>query len=96
MRKAITVFLVMICMGACDNLPSDLSSIEKAFIVMPTKYGDNVYYFEAIGADFGKSLQFFISSHPPLSIVTIAPDDTAGYGKTNGYFVVVELIASQR
>jgi hypothetical protein len=91
MNKAMMLFLAMIFLVACENVPSSPAHIAKAIVVMPIKYGDNVYYFDCEQANFGKSLQFFISSHPNLKTVTATSDNTGAYGATNGYFVIVEV-----
>ena len=94
--KKIMILLLMIivvCSINCENVTSDPEQIQKAIVVMPVKYGDNVYYFDAERANFGKSLQFFIGSHPYLKIVTVAADDTGYSGVTSGYFVVVEVVS---
>ena len=92
MRKVIMLFLTMICLVTCVNVPSNSEIIAKASLVMPVKFGDNVYYFDAKQVNFGKSLQFFISSHPELKIVTVTSDNSGVYGSTDGYFVVVEVV----
>ena len=95
MKKIMILLLMIIVVGSinCVNVPSDPEDIEKAVIAMPVKYGDNVYYFNATRANFGKSLQFFISSHTKVRIVTITSDGTGVYGATDGYFVVVEVVS---
>jgi len=54
-------------------------------------YGNGVYYFEATEAVFGNALSKFISEHPKLQVITMAPNDTGGHGFTLGYFVVTTV-----
>ena len=65
-------------------------------------FGNGVYYFPYIRAEYGRTLSHFIATHPELRYVDAAPDGTgdAGgtydsalsyeYGRTVGYFVVFE------
>lgn len=66
--------------------------IANANVVQPVSYGNNLYYFDAVEATFGKSLTVFLDKNPNLELVTIASNDT-GYegGYTVGYFVAFRL-----
>ncbi|MEI6672086.1 MAG: hypothetical protein WCL02_01675 [bacterium] len=60
-----------------------------------TDFGNGVYYFGYINADFGNHLSSFIQQHTELSMVAFAPNDAlqnqgsnvVGTGQTFGYFV---------
>lgn len=41
-------------------------------------------------SDFGKHLSEFITAHPELRVVSIAPLDNVGNGATRGYWVLTE------
>ncbi|MEK7512086.1 MAG: hypothetical protein AAB575_03685 [Patescibacteria group bacterium] len=70
----------------------DPKKIDRAEIVQPVSYGNNLYYFSAVEASFGKSLGAFLDKNRNLEIVTIAPSDTGfQYGYTVGYFVAFRL-----
>jgi hypothetical protein len=85
--------LVLLCSGcscscAGDSDPTNPENIAKAGIVKPVNYGNGVYYFDAVKAQFGNSLSAFIERHPELEFVGMAPNDCSGHGYTTGYFVV--------
>jgi len=82
------ILVVMFVSTGCINSAADPKNVQPSRINDVTFYGNNVYYFDCIQASFGNSLSTFISQHPELEIVSIASDNTGGYGITMGYFVV--------
>ncbi len=80
--------IVMLVSVGCSNTSADLGNVGTTNIVVPTYYGNEVYYFPAIQERFGNSLVAFLARNQELEVVTIAVDDTGGYGSTVGYFVV--------
>ncbi|MBI5077017.1 hypothetical protein HZB94_01370 [Candidatus Falkowbacteria bacterium] len=68
-------------------------NIGKTNILLPVEYGQGVYYFPCVAAEFANSLATFIKQHPELEITSIAPDDKGerkmqNGGYISGYFVV--------
>ena len=79
------LFLVF-CFYQCgqpDITPSPTPGIGNVGV------SDTVLYFDG-SQNFGTKLAVFMKEHPELRVVAIAPLDTAGYGSTRGYWVVVE------
>lgn len=60
----------------------------------PISYNGTVYYFKAT-QEFGSQLSIWIQKHPELRVVSVAPLDTTAYGRTRGYWVVVEKITKE-
>lgn len=54
-------------------------------------YGNGVYYFGSVGDDFGEQLSVFIEENEgKAKVVSITSFDHESYGKTCGFFVVME------
>lgn len=51
-------------------------------------YGEGVYYFDSVDANFGNALADFVANHQDLELISVAPNDNKGSGYTTGYFVV--------
>ncbi|MFC1622568.1 hypothetical protein ACFL1Y_01050 [Patescibacteria group bacterium] len=55
---------------------------------MIVDYGNGVYYFNLISADFANAISQFIGEHPELELIALTGDVTGGSGYAVGYFVV--------
>jgi len=100
------MLVVAVCLFAsCGKNPTEVMRGQNSGGVRFTEivdFGNGVYYFPYVRADFGRNLSRFIAEHPELRYVDAAPDGTgsrdgtydsmSGYehGRTVGYFVVFE------
>jgi len=78
----VSVFLI-----GCDPA-ADPKNVSQNSSVGAVDYGNGVYYFDSIGANFGNDLAAFIASHPDLELVAMTGNGTGTYGEDGGYFVV--------
>lgn len=67
--------------------PGNVVAVSAADVV---DYGNGVYYFAKIEADFGNALSAFIKSHAELEVVTITSNGTGVHGSNLGYFVIMK------
>jgi hypothetical protein len=89
--------LLAVCLVGCLNLVGCVNQANNPKNVAPVaieqgiiNYGNGVYYFDYVGAEFGNALATFIRQHPDYQVITVTMDGSYGYGKTAGYFVVVK------
>lgn len=88
LKRHLAIFSVLatascLLFWGCDKEYIPLSAPEY------TDYGSGVLYFPYQGESFGRALADFLKKNDSYRVVTIAPDDTAPYGTTRGYFVLV-------
>ncbi|OGL61692.1 hypothetical protein A3C09_01095 [Candidatus Uhrbacteria bacterium RIFCSPHIGHO2_02_FULL_47_44] len=86
-------FLVAIplVLMAC-NEASDPENVGKATGCAILDYQNGVQYFSCTEAHFANALSQFLAQHSDLELAAMAPDDTAGRGRSTGYFVVFRTI----
>lgn len=85
------LFFVCACRPPIADDPKNINQINFS----PLDYGNNVYYFSTIGAEFGNALSGFLKNHPELRLLSIAPDENGRkdgrfVGTISGYFVIFE------
>lgn len=76
--------LVIVLVGVIDQPPSAPTQ-DAGFL----EYQNGVYFTHSV-RDFGAALSAFIVRHPGLRVVSIAPLDASGYGRTCGYWILTE------
>jgi hypothetical protein len=81
---AITALMTTACAVNESNQPRNIGQTK---IIAPLDYGNGVYYFPIVSAEFGNSLSAFIKQHPEMEMLSIAPTDE-GYQSIHGYFVI--------
>ncbi len=79
-------FLGTLLILSCAENPAE-GPEPATSIVMPTVYGNGVYYFPAIGKSFGASLAKFKADNQHLEITAIAPSENMFGRGISGYFV---------
>lgn len=85
----IIAVIIIVAVYAIGN-SGNTGYVGKTSIEQPVNYGNGVYYFPVINAEFANSLSAFLKEHGNVTIVTIAGDGTGAYGYDKGYFVVIK------
>lgn len=88
---AACVLLLAVLVAGCGSPAGDPQNIGKSGCAS-LQYGKGLYYFPCTQADFGNALFTFRSQRPGAKILAIAGDETGGYGRTIGYFVVTDEV----
>ena len=73
-------------MGNFDCLRSRPSVAKTPVIAEAINYGNGVYFFPYLGAEFGNTLSGFIAEHINLELVSFSQEQF-GFGGV-GYFII--------
>lgn len=92
MKYLIPLLLAGVLLLSCDDSNNN-NSMQPNVILQPdrnavyTDFGNGVYYFAYVKAEFGTVLASFKATH---KIISVVEDGTGLYGVTVGYFVICE------
>jgi hypothetical protein len=88
MKKLVIFFFVMVMLLSLSSCyATSYTSIDGKI----HDYGNGVYYFSFVGDDFGEQLSIFIEKNKgKAKVVSVTSFDHESYGKTCGFFVVME------
>lgn len=78
-------FIIISCNKATDPENVRTQNNQQSAIV---DYGNGVYYFDSVEADFANALSTFISQHPELQLQAMCGNGRSPNGRDLGYFVV--------
>jgi len=93
MRPLILMTLLTATLSGCTGpTASDPSNVRPGAAYgtdgATVDYGNGVWYFDAVRANFGNKLAAFVAVHPELELVTMTGDATGTNGFDLGYFVI--------
>ncbi|MBI4991730.1 MAG: hypothetical protein HZB99_00740 [Candidatus Harrisonbacteria bacterium] len=86
-RRAVFPLLAVALLAACDAA-KDPNNIKKSGCT-PLDYGNGVYYFPCIEANFANALSTFLKNFPMMEVSAMTGNGNGSYGHNMGYFVVV-------
>lgn len=93
----LSVLLVSVWAGGCSKeewggFVNDPKRPEAAAVgCVPIPYGDNVVYIPCVGSQFGRALEKFTAENAAkMEVAAMAGDSRGGYGRDEGYWVVMK------
>lgn len=81
--------LVAVIVSGCIPPAADPANVRATATSpnAPIDYGNGVYYFPYVGADFANALSSFRKANPDMEQESMTGDAAGGYGVDSGYFV---------
>ncbi len=94
MISSITVIAAALLVTSCDGAanPENVASANQSNCTI-VDYGGGVLYFDCIGSNFGNALSQYRREHPTMRVESSHGNGNGGYGRDQGYFVIVSPAA---